>query len=135
MLKRFTCLLFCFLVASNSALLAGSVTSGPIDLRPAPTPKPGGTGPIALPMSEDVYSFSAYAIETAVVLTSETVSGSVYVSLLGPSGIVFYTSENMSIGSELSIAVSSFPIGSYAIFVRYGSTILVGEFEIVDDRY
>lgn len=112
-------------------LWANRAISKPIVLRPNP-PKPT---PAPSPMSEDVYSFSAYAIETAVVLTSETVSGSVYVSLLGPSGIVFYTSENMSVGSELSIAVSSFPVGSYAIFVRYNSIILVGGFEIVDDNY
>lgn len=111
-------------------LWAGKAKPGTVDLRPGiPKPLPEH------PLSEDVYSFSAYAMETAVVLTSETVSGSVYVSLLGPSGIVFYTSETMSVGSELSIAVSSFPVGIYAIFVRYNSTILVGEFEIVDDNY
>lgn len=122
---------FLLLAFACNPLWAGKAKPGTVDLRPG-KPKPV---PSTQPLSEDVYSFSAYAIETAVVLTSETVSGSVYVSLLGPSGIVFYTSENMSVGSELSIAVSSFPVGSYAIFVRYNSIILVGEFEIVDDNY
>lgn len=129
-MKRRIFFVLLFAIAGTS-LWAGKAKPETIDLHLGKT-KPI---PTTRPMSEDVYSFSAYAIETAVVLTSETVSGSVYVSLLGPSGIVFYTSETMSVGSELSIAVSSFPVGIYAIFVRYNSTILVGEFEIVDDNY
>lgn len=120
-------LLFLLLLAAFSFnVLAGTVVPKPIVLRPRPTfPQPH-----PLPFSEEGDIFSLYATTDALELTSESAQGTAFVSVTGPTGVVYSSMESMTIGSELFISVEDFPAGAYTISILYNATIYVGEFEV-----
>lgn len=82
------------------------------------------------PFSEPETMFSLYATTDALELTSESAQGNAWITVTGPTGVVYSSLESMNIGSELTIPVEDFPAGAYTISILYNATIYVGEFEV-----
>ena len=88
------------------------------------------TDPSIRPFNEPEETFSLYATTDALELTSESAQGNAWISVTGPTGVVYSSMESMTIGSELFISVEDFPAGAYTISILYNATIYVGEFEV-----
>lgn len=123
-MKRIICSLL--LVASLSLSWAGTIVPKPIVIRPRPTvPRPA-----PVPVAEDLILFSAYAEEDAITIISEAITGTIQISITGPTGIVYSSFEDVVIGSEVIVPVSSLPAGAYTLYIMCGDDIYVGEFEV-----
>ena len=120
--------LLSFMTLAFSSTFAGSISrTGLIMLRPI---REVVSVPNIRPFSDPQPSFTLFALEDQLILTSETVNSDVQLWIVGADGIVFSTTETMTIGSEIMIDVEDLPEGDYTLYINNNGEILYAQFEI-----
>ncbi len=112
-----------------SSAWAGSPTDPIVILRPSnppinPMPRPR-------PLSETDNEFYVYTSFEAVIVSSESVTDLVSISVIDDMGDVLYsTTASMTPGSEISISTENWESGAYTLYINYSTSTLVGDFEL-----
>lgn len=126
-MKKSLFLLFAFSVLFCSAQAGVIRNPGRINLRIISIVD---TRPTIKPFMDPVDPFELYADDDELILSAESASGEVSITIIGQSGVVYSATEVMTIGSETSISVASLPAGAYTIYIYNNGALYVGQFEI-----
>lgn len=120
--------LLSFVTLAFSSTVAGSISrTGLIMLQPF---SQVSYRPNIRPFSDPQPAFTLFATEDQLILTSETVNSDVQLWIVSTDGIVFSTTETMTIGSEIMIDVEDLPEGDYTLYINNNGEILYAQFEI-----
>lgn len=120
--------LLSFVTLAFTSAFAGSISrTGLITLRPI---FGASIHPSITPFSDPQPTFTLFATEDQLILTSETVNSDVQLWIVGADGIVFSATETMTIGSEIMIDVENLTEGNYTLYINNNGEILFAQFEV-----
>lgn len=103
-------------------------TKGPIILRPGRPTLPIPSKPSRTP-AQMLISATQYADN--IIIRFEGFSESVTISIYNDSGAIVDTvTEFVSDGDELSVDITTLPMGSYVLEIAFDESIYVGQFEM-----
>lgn len=109
---------------------AVSLTRGPISLQKR-TPSISIPGTTTIPRTEPVALVSAFQNLDEIVVTSDAVSATVTVTVYNVHGMVVESvTEDLTIGDDITLDLSTLPAGEYVLEVSFDDTIYVGQFEL-----
>lgn len=121
--------LFSLLALLLSTFCSLAQTRGPISLQImySTIKRPIGI----IPRTEPIPLVSAFQNLDEIVVTSDAVSATVTVTVYNVHGMVVETvTEDLTIGDDITLNLSTLPAGEYVLEVSFDDTIYVGQFEI-----